>query len=68
MKWLLKEYMSRQHIESFKELASLTGIEYRTLQNHMNNIGQFRVFELAQLDKILHFSDEDLAKLARRQI
>lgn len=67
MKWLLKEYMTKQHIESFSELSRLTGIEYQTLMNHIKSPGQFRIFELKQLDSVLHFKDEDLVNLIRRQ-
>ena len=65
MKWLLKRYMNEQRIDSISELSRLTGIEYQTLQNHIKNIGQFRVFEIKQLDAVLHFSDEDLVRLAK---
>lgn len=68
MKWLLKEYMTKQHIETLSELSRRTGIEYQTLQNHIRDSGKFRVFELEQLDSVLHFSDEDLAKVVRGQI
>lgn len=68
MKWLLKDYMNKQHIESFSELSRRTGIEYQTLNNHIHDIGQFRVFEIEMLDSVLHFKDEDMLKIVRRQV
>lgn len=65
MKWLLKQYMTKQHIESLMELSKRTGIGYQTLNNHIKNVGEFRAFELRQLDEILHFSDEDMLLIIR---
>lgn len=67
MEWLLRKYMNEQHIKSFIELSKRTGINYQTLNNRMNNIGQLRIYELNALDEILHFSQEDLIKLIRGQ-
>ena len=67
MKWLLRRYMDNQHIDSFLELSRLTGINEQTLRNRINNTRQLRVFELEQLDSILHFKEEDLIQIIRGQ-
>lgn len=63
--WMIKEYMTAAHIISLKDLADDTGIEYRTLMNHINDPGKFRIFELRALDKVLKFRPEDLISLTR---
>ena len=63
MKWLFKELMIKKHISSFKELAKLTGIEYRTLINHVADASLFRVSELRALAKVLDLKDEELLRL-----
>lgn len=65
MKWLLKRYMVEQQIESLSSLSRLTGISKRTLYDRIADPSTMRVFELTALDKVLHFSDEDMVKLAR---
>ena len=65
MKWLIKDYMCRAHIESISELAKLTGLTRRLLYDRINNPETFRIFELKALDEVLHFQDEDYLKLAR---
>ena len=65
MKWLLKEYMAAAHIESITELSERTGIARRTLYDRINDPSTIRIYELMYLDKLLHFTDEDLARLAR---
>ena len=67
MKWLIKRYMVEQHIDTLSELARESGIARRTLYDRMNDPKTFRLFELIALDDVLHFNDEDLAKLARGQ-
>lgn len=64
MKWLLKEYMGKAHIESFTELADVTGMTRRTLYDRINNPRTIKVFELMALNNVLHFTDEDLKRLA----
>lgn len=68
MKWLLKKYMAEQHIESLDELSKATGITRRTLFNRIANPRTIKVFELEALDKVLHFADEDIIKLAKGEI
>ena len=68
MKWLLKQYMAQQHLDSIKELSDRTGIGRRTLYDRIDDPQTLRLYELARLDHILHFSDEDLAKLTRGKI
>ena len=65
MEWLLREYMTKKHIRSMTELAKLTGIEYRTLLNHVNNVGNFRIYEVLALNEVLGLSDSDLLKILR---
>lgn len=65
MKWLIREYMTKKHIASFSELAKATGIEYRTLMNHLADVGKFRVFEIVALDNVLQFKNEDLVRILR---
>lgn len=65
MRWLLKRYMAQAHIETLAELADRTGIARRTLYDRINEPSTLRVYEIKALDGILHFADDDLAKLAR---
>ena len=65
MKWLLKKYMVEQHIESLSSLSKLTGIAKRTLYDRIAQPTTLKVFEIKALDDVLHFSDEDMVKLAR---
>lgn len=65
MKWLLRTYMCKQHIESLSELADRTGMTRRLLYDRINNPSTFRIFELMALDEVLKFSDEDLMLLIR---
>lgn len=68
MKWLFQSYMVKAHIRSFRELAKETGIEYRTLLNHLDNAQYFRVCELVALDEVLKFSDEDMMRILRGRV
>ena len=68
MEWLLRDYMTRKHIRSMSELAKLTGIEYRTLLNHISDVGNFRIHEVIALDNVLGFSDTDLVRILREAI
>lgn len=65
MRWLIKTYMCRHHIESLKELAEMTGFTRRLLNDRINYPQNLKLFELAALDNVLHFSDEDLLELIR---
>ena len=65
MKWKLLKYMSEQRIKSFRELSQLTGIDYRTLLKHIENINQMRVYELKTLAEVLRLTDEDVLELLR---
>ena len=65
MRWILRDYMNKKHIESFRELSRQTGIEYRTLMNHISDVGNFRLFEIMALNEILKFTDEDLVRILR---
>ena len=52
-------------IDSFRDLAKETGIDYQTLLDHIARPELFRQWEIKVLDKVLKFSDEDLLKLIR---
>ena len=65
MKWLIEEYRVRQHIESIEELALRTGIDVQRLRRRIKDPGSLKMFELKALDKILHFSNEDLVKILK---
>lgn len=67
MRWMIQEYMVKKKIRSLLELSRETGIEYRTLLNHINDVGKFRVYEIAALDSVLGFNDEDLLKFMREE-
>lgn len=67
MEWLLREYMTKRHIRSMSELAKLTGIEYRTLLNHIADVSKFRIFEIKALDDVLGFNDTDLLRFLREE-
>ena len=65
MKWLLKQYMAQAHIDSMEELAESTGISKRTLYNRIDNPRTLRIYELVSLDDVLHFTNDDLVRLAK---
>ena len=65
MRWLFKRYMVDAHVDGFRELSRQTGIEYRTLLNHIDAPEQFRLSEVRELDEVLRFTDGDLLKLLR---
>ena len=65
IKKLLKIYMIDYDIDSFRDLAKETGIDYQTLLDHIARPELFRQWEIKVLDKVLKFSDEDLLKLIR---
>lgn len=68
MRWLLKRYMAEAHIDNIAELAEITGIPRRTLFDRINDPSLLRAYEIEALDKVLHFGDEDLLKLARGKL
>lgn len=65
IKKLFRRYMIDLDIESFKDLAEDTGIDYQTLLDHIARPELFRKFELKALDDVLHFEDADLITLIR---
>lgn len=62
---LFKRYTLEAYIDSFKELAQMAGIEYRTFLSRMENPALFRAYELKALDDILHFSTDDLLRIVK---
>lgn len=65
IKKLLLLYMIEADINNFSELSRQSGIDYQTLNVRIKNPGTFRVYEIRQLDELLHFTDEDLLILLR---
>ena len=68
MKWLIREYMARKHIEGYLELSKLTGIKLTTLKDRIKNPQNIKGFELMALNEVLEFSDEDLLKFCKGEI
>lgn len=68
MKWILKEYMAKANINSYDELSKESGIKRRTLLKRIKEPRSIKAFEIDALDSVLHFSIDDLAKLARGQV
>lgn len=60
VKKLFKRYMLENDIDTFKELAKETGIDYQTLLDHLARPELFRIYELRALHEVLRFSNEDL--------
>ena len=65
MKWLIREYMAKHHIEGYMELSKLTGIKLTTLKDRLKYPENLKVFEILALNEVLGFSDEDLLKVLR---
>lgn len=56
----IKTAMIRADIRSIAELAQVTGINPATLtQTRRRNPRSFRLYELAQIDKAVHFTPEE---------
>lgn len=57
---IIKIAMTRSDINSYQELAQVTGINPATLtQTRRRNPRSFRLYELAQIDKAVHFTQEE---------
>lgn len=65
MKWIIKSYMCKQHIDSISDLAKRTGLTRRVLYDRINHPETMKVFELDALDEVLHFEDADLIQIVR---
>ncbi len=65
IKKLLLLYMIEADISNFSELSRQSGIDYQTLNVRIKNPGTFRVYEIRQLDELLHFTEEDLLLIIR---
>ena len=64
--WLFRDYITKNRIAGgTKELASLSGINYATLNKRIEHPELFRAYEPKSLDEILHFENEDLLRLIR---
>ena len=57
---IIKVAMARSDINSYLELAQVTGIKPATLtQTRRRDPRSFRLYELAQIDKALRFTSEE---------
>ena len=57
---IIKVAMTRSDINSYLELAQVTGIKPATLtQTRRRNPRSFRLYELAQIDKAVRFTSEE---------
>ena len=57
---IIKVAMTRSDINSYLELAQVTGIKPATLtQTRRRDPRSFRLYELAQIDKALRFTSEE---------
>ena len=57
---IIRASMIRADIKSIAELAQITGINPATLtQTRRRNPRSFRLYELAQIDKAVHFTSEE---------
>lgn len=65
VRWMLSGYLVQNHIESFRDLAKMTGIKYKTLLEHIASPENFRMYEITAIDKVLSLRDEDLLILVR---
>ena len=63
---IIKIAMARSDINSYLELAQVTGINPATLtQTRRRDPRSFRLYELAQIDKAVHFPPEEWQQIAR---
>lgn len=63
---IIRTCMARNDIKSLAELAQITGINPATLmQTRRRDPTSFRLYELAQLDKVLGFTVEEWEALRR---
>lgn len=63
---IIRTCMARNDIKSLAELAQVTGINPATLmQTRRRDPTSFRLYELAQLDKVLGFTVEEWEALRR---
>lgn len=60
VKKIFKLAMAEKEIETFKDLAKETGIDYHTLLDHLERPELFRAYELKAINEVLQFSSENL--------
>ena len=65
MRWLLEEYKIRNHYHSLKEVAERSGFSYPTFMRRIEHPESMKIYEIMCLNKVLHFTDEDLLKIMR---
>ena len=65
MRWLIKSYMAKAHIDSVVELSEATGITRRHLYDILKDPHRLKVSEIMSLDEVLHFEEQDLLMLVR---
>lgn len=59
-KKLLRVKMVECDINTFKDLAKMTGIDYQRLRARLDDPGSLRIFELRALKKVLDLEDSDI--------
>lgn len=67
-KKMFRRYMIEADIDSFLELAKISGMEYQTLNVRLKSPETFRIYEIQILNKLLHFTEEDLLQLIKGEV
>lgn len=65
IKKLLRLYMIKYDIDSFRELAKETGINYQRLRRRLEDPQSLTVYELLAINDALQLTDEDFLKLIK---
>lgn len=65
MKWIISRYMANNFIASVLDLAKRTGLNYDVLRGRIKHPKNMRLWELAALNDVLNFSDEDLLTIIK---
>lgn len=64
-KKIIKLHMIDADISSFRELSERTGIDYQRLNKRVKSPETFHIYEIRALDRLFHFTDEELLSLLR---
>lgn len=63
IKWMIKQYMARLHIQTLGEVAKMTGMKYATLTDKLNHPEKLRLYEIKAIIKALNITKEDALTL-----